>query len=84
MLKYIESVLELHAHEAVPMITPTWRDNCTVRSVRVRCDGEELARHVLHRLQYANIFFNERTHLVQPIVGYASEDFADNVMVRRW
>ncbi len=73
MVSYIARTLEMDNHTAVPMITPTWRENCKKSSMRVRCDTEDLAKHVLLRLQYANTFFNERIHLVTPVVAVADD-----------
>jgi hypothetical protein len=65
MMTYTSKHLELSSqHRAVPLCTPTWRDDCKMVSIRIRCDTEELALHVMSRIQYALTFFSERTHTV--------------------
>lgn len=75
MMAHISGDLELESEYAVRLVTPTWKENCSKRPVRVRCDANtEVAQHVLNRIQYAKTFFHERTHLVVPAASVSSWD----------
>ncbi len=64
MIKEIEHTLSLDNTNAVRMTQPTWREDGGMFLIRIRCDSQALSQYILDRLQYANVFYRERTHLV--------------------
>lgn len=63
MIREIELSLSMDNKNAVRMTQPTWREDGGIL-IRIRCVSQALSQYILNRLQYANVFYRERTHLV--------------------